>query len=100
MKVRIKIYALGKEEKKMKNPKTTTLDKLKKGQSGVVIEINIEDRKRKKHLLDMGLTRGVNVKVKKIAPMGDPISIELRGYELCISKKELAQIRVMQMMKK
>ena len=58
------------------------------------------DRKRKKHLLDMGLTRGVNVKVKKIAPMGDPISIELRGYELCISKKELAQIRVMQMMKK
>lgn len=71
-----------------------TLDKLKKGQSGIVLEINIQDKKRKRHLLDMGLTRGVKVKIKKIAPMGDPISIKLRGYELCISKKDLSQIVV------
>ena len=72
--------------------KKTTLDKLKKGQEGVLLEINIEDRKRKKHLLDMGLTKGTKVKIKKIAPMGDPIGIELRDYELCVSKKELSQI--------
>ncbi len=72
----------------------TTLDKLKIGQSATVIEINIKDKKRKRHLLDMGLTRGTQVKIKKIAPMGDPISIELRGYELCISKNELSQVIV------
>ena len=72
----------------------TTMDKLKKGQSGIIKSIQIEERKKKKHLLDMGLTRGTKLKVKKIAPMGEPISIELRGYELCISKKDLSQVIV------
>ncbi len=71
-----------------------TLDKLRKGQEAIVMQINIAERERKKHLLDMGLTRGAKVKVKKIAPMGDPVSIELRDYELCVSKKELSQIVV------
>lgn len=75
--------------------KIYTLDKLKKGQQGKILEINIKDKKKKKHLLEMGLTRGTIVKVKKIAPSGDPISIELRDYELCISKKELENISVM-----
>ena len=68
------------------------LSNLKKGQSGVVISINIENVKRKNHLLDMGLTVGTKVKVQKIAPSGDPISLKLRGYELCISKSEAAKI--------
>ena len=42
----------------------------------------------------MGITRGVTIKVKKIAPMGDPIDIELRDYELCLRKAELKQIDV------
>ena len=42
----------------------------------------------------MGVTRGVNLKIKRIAPMGDPVSIELRGYILCVSKKDLSQIIV------
>ena len=67
---------------------------LKKGQIGVISEINIEDTKRKNHLLDMGLTIGTKIKVKKIAPAGDPISIELRGYELCISKSEASKVKV------
>ena len=71
-----------------------TLDKLKKGKQGEILEINIKDKKKKKHLLEMGLTIGTIVKVKKIAPSGDPISIELRDYELCISKKELENIMV------
>lgn len=36
----------------------------------------------------MGITMGVIVKIKKVAPFGDPISIELRGYELCLRKKD------------
>ena len=72
----------------------STLDKLKIGQEAIVLQINIEQKARKRHLLDMGLTKGTRVKVKKIAPMGDPISIELRDYELCVSKKELSQIIV------
>ena len=71
-----------------------TLDKLKVGQKCQVISINIIDKKRKRHLLDMGITRGVNIKIKRIAPMGDPISIELRGYILCVSKKDLSEIIV------
>lgn len=71
-----------------------TLDKLKVGQKCQVISINITDKKRKRHLLDMGITRGVNIKIKRIAPMGDPISIELRGYILCVSKKDLSEIIV------
>ncbi len=67
---------------------------MKKGQSGIIQEINIENPKRKMHLLEMGLTVGTKIKVKKVAPMGDPISIELKGYELCISKKDASKIRV------
>ena len=74
------------------------LANMKKGQSGIVEYIefsneNIEFR-RKMHLLEMGLTKGTKIKVKKVAPVGDPISIELRGYELCISKKDASKIIV------
>lgn len=72
---------------------------MKKGQSGIVENIDFNDEentdfKRKMHLLEMGLTKGTKIKVKKVAPMGDPISIELRGYELCISKKDASRIIV------
>ena len=40
------------------------------------------------------IKKGTKVKIKKIAPMGDPVSIELRGYEICVSKKDLAKIIV------
>ena len=55
---------------------------------------NYYDKEIRRHLLDMGITRGVTIKVKKIAPMGDPIDIELRDYELCLRKAELKQIDV------
>ena len=42
----------------------------------------------------MGITRGVEITIKKVAPMGDPIAIQLRDYELCLSKKDLAKIEV------
>ena len=70
------------------------LSELKVGQKAKVLKLNIEDKQIKRHLLDMGITRGVIVKVKKIAPMGDPIDLELRDYELCIRKADLTQIEV------
>ena len=42
----------------------------------------------------MGVVRGTEVTIKKIAPMGDPVDISLRDYELCISKKDLSSIEV------
>ena len=42
----------------------------------------------------MGITRGVQITIKKVAPMGDPIDISLRDYELCIRKEDLSKIEV------
>lgn len=66
------------------------LDQLKVGQIARVTQINIQNKEIRRHLLDMGITRGVKIKVKKIAPMGDPIDIELRDYELCLRKIDLS----------
>lgn len=71
-----------------------SLSELKIGQTAVVKSINITNKNVKRHLLDMGLTKGTNVSIKKIAPMGDPIDILLRGYELAIRKADLKQIEV------
>ena len=70
------------------------LSKLKVGDKARVISLNVSDKEVRRHLLDMGVTRGVIVKVIRKAPMGDPVDIELRDYELCISKRELEQIEV------
>ena len=70
------------------------LSELKVGQRAIVTKLNEPDKAIKRHLLDMGLTRGVLVEVKKIAPMGDPIDINLRDYELRISKKDLSKVEV------
>lgn len=74
--------------------KKYTLADLKVGEMAKVIKINISNKQIKRHLLDMGVTRGVKVKIKKIAPMGDPIDIELRDYQLCLRKADLKQIEV------
>ncbi len=70
------------------------LSKLKVGDKAKVVALNVSDKEVLRHLLDIGVTRGVVVKIIRKAPMGDPVDIELRDYELCISKKELEQIEV------
>lgn len=70
------------------------LSELKIGQKAVVKKLNLENKEIRRHLLDMGVTRGVQVKIKKIAPMGEPIDLELRGYELALRKAELKNIEV------
>ncbi|MDO5557773.1 MAG: FeoA family protein [Clostridia bacterium] len=74
--------------------KKCNLANLKVGQSARVTKLNISNKQIKRHLLDMGITRGVKVTVKKIAPMGDPIDIELRDYELALRKADLEQIEI------
>ena len=70
------------------------LDELRVGERAKVVKLNVENKEIRRHLLDMGVTRGVRVKIKKIAPMGHPIDIELRDYELCVRKAELDAIEV------
>ena len=48
----------------------------------------------KRRIMDMGLTKGVEVRVRKVAPLGDPIELTVRGYELSIRKDEAAAIEV------
>lgn len=71
-----------------------SLADLEIGQAAIVRKLNVKDKKIRRHLLDMGLTRDVKIKIKKIAPMGDPVSLELRGYELVLRKDDLKQIEV------
>ena len=48
----------------------------------------------KRRIMDMGLTKGVDVKVRKVAPLGDPIEVTVRGYELSIRKADAEMIEV------
>ena len=70
------------------------LSKLNVGQKAKIVKLNVPNKEIRRHLLDMGLTRGTKVEIRKKAPMGDPIDIKLRDYELCISKSDLSQIEV------
>lgn len=70
------------------------LSELKKGEKGEVVFVNGINNSLKRRMLDMGITKGVVVSVKKIAPLGDPVDIELRGYELCLRKTDLSNIEV------
>ena len=74
--------------------KKLKLSELKKGEKGKVEFIKNFNPALKRRLLDMGITKGVLIKIKKIAPLGDPIDIELRGYELCLRKSDLSSIEV------
>lgn len=74
--------------------KICKLSDLKVGQTATVKRLNVINKEIRRHLLDMGITRGVEIKVKKIAPMGDPVDIELRDYELALRKADLEQIEV------
>lgn len=77
-----------------KSNEKCTLADLQIGQKAKVIKLNVNNKAIRRHLLDMGITRGVEVKIKKKAPMGDPIDIELRDYELAIRKADLSLIEV------
>ena len=70
-----------------------TLDKIHIGQSVRIIKISGGGALRQ-HFLDMGLIPGVDVKVEKYAPMGDPLQVRLHGYSLTLRKADAAKISV------
>lgn len=67
------------------------INDLKIGQSGLISEVGGEGPLRLR-FLDMGLIPGTKVTLQKIAPMGDPIQINLRGYELTIRREDAMKI--------
>ena len=70
-----------------------TLNDVKAGTSAIVTKIcSLGSLKRR--LIDMGITPGVKITVRKVAPLGDPIEIRLRGYELSIRRSEAINIAV------
>lgn len=69
------------------------MDKLKPKQSAFITRIG-GDGALRHHLLDMGLTPGTEITLQKIAPMGDPIQIEVRGYELTLRLDEAKKIEI------
>lgn len=71
----------------------TTLDKLKMGSKGIIKNVGGEGALRRR-LLDMGLTPNTTVMVRKVAPLGDPIELHLRNYELTIRQEDAGKIEV------
>lgn len=63
------------------------------GESAIVVKILGEGALRRR-LLDMGITKGVKVLVRKLAPLGDPMQIHVRGYELSLRQSEAERIVV------
>lgn len=70
-----------------------TLNQVKIGRSVTVTKVTGNGPLRQR-ILDMGLTKGATVKVRKMAPLGDPLEITVRGYELSLRKAEAACIYV------
>ena len=71
----------------------TTLDRLELGRSARIRTVGGQGALRRR-LLDMGLTPGTKVMVRKVAPMGDPIELHLRSYELTIRQEDASRIQV------
>ena len=69
------------------------LDELPQGVRGVVVAVDVEGPLRRR-LVEMGVTPGVLIAVERVAPLGDPIAVEVRGYRLSMRRAEAARIRV------
>ena len=64
-----------------------TLRDIKVGETAKVLKINGEG-KVKRRIMDMGITKGTEIYVRKVAPLGDPVEVTVRGYELSIRKDD------------
>ena len=70
-----------------------TLRQAKVGDTCKVVKLHGEGAV-KRRIMDMGITRGVEVCIRKVAPLGDPVEITVRGYELSIRKADADRIEV------
>ena len=72
---------------------TTNLREVKIGSTCNVVKLHGEGAV-KRRIMDMGITKGVEVYVRKVAPLGDPIEVTVRGYELSLRKADAEMIEV------
>lgn len=70
-----------------------SLNDIKIGSSATVIKVHGEGALRRR-IMDMGITKGVSVRIRKVAPLGDPMELTVRGYELSIRRADAALIEV------
>ena len=70
-----------------------TLRQAKIGETVKVVKLHGEGA-TKRRIMDMGLTKGVEVYIRKVAPLGDPVEITVRGYELSLRKADVDMIEV------
>ena len=70
-----------------------TLKDVKVGQSATVAKLHGEGPVRRR-IMDMGITKGVEIYVRKVAPLGDPMELNLRGYELSLRKAVAEMIEI------
>jgi ferrous iron transport protein A len=70
-----------------------TLREVPVGQTAIVKKVHGAGPLRRR-IMDMGITKGVSIMVRKVAPLGDPIELNVRGYELSIRKEEAQEIEV------
>ena len=70
-----------------------TLKQAKSGETVKVVKLHGEGAV-KRRIMDMGITRGVEIYVRKVAPLGDPVEVTVRGYELSIRKADAEMIEI------
>ena len=70
-----------------------TLREVKVGETATVVKLHGEGA-TKRRIMDMGITKGVDVKIRKVAPLGDPVEVTVRGYELSLRKADAEMIEV------
>ncbi len=70
-----------------------TLREVKKGQTVTVLKLNGEGAV-KRRIMDMGITKGTEIFVRKVAPLGDPVEVTVRGYELSVRKADAEMVEV------
>ena len=70
-----------------------TLRETKTGETVKVVKLNGEGAV-KRRIMDMGITKGVEIYVRKVAPLGDPVEITVRGYELSVRKADAEMVEV------
>lgn len=73
-----------------------TLREIKVGENCTVVKLHGEGA-IKRRIMDMGITKGVDIHVRKVAPLGDPMELSVRGYELSIRKADAENIEVEQL---
>ena len=88
----VKLATVNQERRCVFMAQDQTLAQLKPGQSGVIVSVSNQNAPVRRRLVDMGLTPGTRVTVVKVAPFGDPVEVQLRGYELSLRAADAQEI--------